>query len=67
MTKHWIFIAALLGGLSFAGCGGAEVTADDDPSEEPHDFKAGTQGDITEGDFGADVDISEGDEHERDD
>lgn len=60
--EHWMLIATMSGGLALAGCGGAEVQADEDPGEEPADFQAETQGDITEGDVGADVDISEGDE-----
>lgn len=67
MFKRLMMIFAMASSFALVACGGAEVTADDDPGEEPADFKMGTEADFTEGDFGADVDISEGDEYEVDD
>ena len=67
MIKRVLTMLAAAAALSLVACGGAEVTADDDPGDEPADFKTGVHGDLTEGDIGADVDISEGDEHEIDD
>jgi hypothetical protein len=67
MLERLMIAIALSAGLALGACGGAEVTADDDPGEEPADFKMGTEADFTEGDFGTDIDISEGDEYEPED
>lgn len=65
--KRLMLILGMLGGLGLIGCGGAEVTADDDPGQKPSDFKAGTEADFSEGDFGADIDIDENDQYEQGD
>lgn len=59
--KKWIIISAIAGGIGAAGCGGAGVYADDDPGDGDTAFKAGYDANIRQGEFDADIGISEED------